>query len=161
MNKSDCGIIYEQYRKKVLGYVSSKINNRSEAEDVFQTVFLKICKNIDKYNPDRASLSTWIYTITRNTVYDSLKRMRSHPEVELSDDISEQSETVEDCAIKKVSLETLAVALEKLSPEERDVIILTYYHGKRKNEVADILGITYGQLRYLHDRAIERLGKLM
>ena len=55
------------------------------------------------------------------------------------------------------TLEELACALEKLPQIERDVIILIYYHGKPKTEVAKILDITYGQLRYLHDKALSRL----
>ena len=55
------------------------------------------------------------------------------------------------------TLEELACALEKLLQIERDVIILIYYHGKPKTEVAKILDITYGQLRYLHDKALSRL----
>lgn len=55
------------------------------------------------------------------------------------------------------ALEELACALEKLPQTERNVIILIYYHGKPKTEVAKILDITYGQLRYLHDKALSRL----
>ncbi|MGN1104977.1 MAG: sigma factor-like helix-turn-helix DNA-binding protein, partial [Candidatus Coproplasma sp.] len=60
---------------------------------------------------------------------------------------------------KQEALEALTQALKTLSPQERDAIILIYYHGKSKNEVADILGITYAQLRYLHDNAVSRLGE--
>lgn len=83
ISKPDCRWIYEQYRDKIFGYVSSRIHNRAEAEDVVSTIFLKICKNIDKYNPEKASLSTWVYTITCNTVYDSLKALRDRPAFEL------------------------------------------------------------------------------
>ena len=157
MNKQDCGFIYTQYRDKVFGFVRSKIVNQTEAEDIVQTVFLKVYSNLDKYDETKASLSTWIYTITRNTVYDYLKEKRDHPVLELIENTEESEEKTDESIWNNETLEELACALEKLPQIERDVIILIYYHGKPKTEVAKILDITYGQLRYLHDKALSRL----
>ena len=157
MNKQDCGFIYTQYRDKVFGFVRSKIVNQTEAEDIVQTVFLKVYSNLDKYDETKASLSTWIYTITRKTVYDYLKEKRGHPVLELVDNTVDSAEEPDDALLNQEALEELACALEKLPQIERDVIILIYYHGKPKTEVAKILDITYGQLRYLHDKALSRL----
>ena len=157
MNKQDCGFIYTQYCDKVFGFVRSKIFNQTEAEDIVQTVFLKVYSNLDKYDETKASLSTWIYTITRNTVYDYLKEKRDHPVLELMDNTVYSADEPEDSILNNEALEELACALEKLLQIERDVIILIYYHGKPKTEVAKILDITYGQLRYLHDKALSRL----
>lgn len=157
MNKQDCGFIYTQYRDKVFGFVRSKIVNQTEAEDIVQTVFLKVYSNLDKYDETKASLSTWIYTITRNTVYDYLKEKRGHPVLELVDNTVDSAEEPDDSLLNKEALEELACALQKLPQNQRDIIILIYYHGKPKTEVAKILDITYGQLRYLHDKALRRL----
>ncbi len=58
-------------------------------------------------------------------------------------------------------LEELACALEKLPQRERDAVILLYYRKLDRKTVADALGITYAQLRYLHDKAIQKLEKLL
>ena len=157
MNKQDCGFIYTQYRDKVFGFVRSKIVNQTEAEDIVQTVFLKVYSNLDKYDETKASLSTWIYIITRNTVYDYLKEKRGHPVLELVDNTVDSAEEPDDSLLNQEALEELACALQKLPQNQRDIIILIYYHGKPKTEVAKILDITYGQLRYLHDKALSRL----
>ena len=161
MNKQDCGFIYTQYRDKVFGFVRSKIVNQTEAEDIVQTVFLKVYSNLDKYDETKASLSTWIYTITRNTVYDYLKEKRGHPVLELVDNTVDSAEEPDDSLLNQEALEELACALQKLPQNQRDIIILIYYHGKPKTEVAKILDITYGQLRYLHDKALSRLNKML
>ncbi|MGM9644958.1 MAG: RNA polymerase sigma factor [Eubacteriales bacterium] len=161
MNKQDCGFIYTQYCDKVFGFVRSKIFNQAEAEDIVQTVFLKVYGNLDKYDETKASLSTWIYTITRNTVYDYLKEKRDHPVLELIDNTVDPAEEPDDSILNNEALEELASALEKLPQKERDVIILIYYQGKPKTEVAKILDITYGQLRYLHDKALSRLKEML
>ena len=157
MNKQDGGFIYTQYRDKVFGFVRSKIYNQTEVEDIVQTVFLKVYGNLDKYDETKASLSTWIYTITRNTVYDYLKEKRGHPVLELVDNTVDSAEEPDDSLLNQEALEELACALQKLPQNQRDIIILIYYHGKPKTEVAKILDITYGQLRYLHDKALSRL----
>lgn len=157
MNKQDTGYIYAQYRDKVFGFVRSKIYNQTEVEDIVQTVFLKVYSNLDKYDETKASLSTWIYIITRNTVYDYLKDKRDHPVLELIENTEESEEKTDDSLLNQEALEELACALQKLPQNQRDIIILIYYHGKPKTEVAKILDITYGQLRYLHDKALSRL----
>lgn len=151
-----------QYCDKVFGFVRSKIFNQTEAEDIVQTVFLKVYSNLDKYDETKASLSTWIYTITRNTVYDYLKAKRDRPVFELLDNTEAAAEEAPDEELlSNETLEELACALEKLPQDQRDVVILLYYKELDRKTVAEMFGITYGQLRYLHDKAIKRLGELL
>ena len=161
MNKQDCGFIYTQYCDKVFGFVRSKIYNQTEAEDVVQTVFLKVYSNLDKYDETKASLSTWIYIITRNTVYDYLKDKRDHPVLELFENTVDSEEKTDDSLLNQEALEELACALQKLPQNQRDIIILRYYKNLDRRKVAEMLGMTYGQVRYLHDKAMKRLGELL
>lgn len=161
MSKLDCGLIYEQYRNKVYGYVLSKLHNHTEAEDITQTVFLKICGNIEKYDSNKASLSTWIYTITRNTVYDKLNEDRKHPAPCLLEEDIASNEEIDESILAEETLKELACALEKLPQDQRDAIVLLYYDELDRKTVAEALGITYGRLRYLHDKAIKRLEELL
>ena len=161
MNKQDTGYIYAQYRDKVFGFVRSKIYNQTEVEDIVQTVFLKVYSNLDKYDETKASLSTWIYIITRNTVYDYLKDKRDHPVLELIENTEESEEKTDDSLRNQEALEELACALQKLPQNQRDIIILIYYKNLDRRKVAEMFGMTYGQVRYLHDKAIKRLGELL
>ena len=161
MNKQDTGYIYAQYRDKVFGFVRSKIYNQTEVEDIVQTVFLKVYSNLDKYDETKASLSTWIYIITRNTVYDYLKDKRDHPVLELIENTEESEEKTDDSLLNQEALEELACALQKLPQNQRDIIILIYYKNLDRRKVAEMFGMTYGQVRYLHDKAMKRLGELL
>ena len=60
--------IYLEFKNKVSAYVAGKGISGHEAEDIVADVFLKVYKNLDRYDETKASLSTWIYTITKNTV---------------------------------------------------------------------------------------------
>ena len=161
MNEQDTEYIYTQYRDKVFGFVRSRVSNPNDAEDIVQSVFLKVYGNLDKFDEARASISTWIYTIARNTVYDYLKAKQNHPVFELLDNTEDDREAPDEELLKNETLEELACALEKLPQDQRDIIILLYYKNLERKNVAEMLGMTYGQLRYLHDKALRRLDELL
>lgn len=161
MNKQDIELIYTQYCDKVSRFVRSKIHYPNDVEDIVQTVFLKVYSNLDKYDEIKASFSTWIYIITRNTVYDYLNDKRDHPVLELIENTEESEEKTDDSLLNQEALEELACALQKLPQNQRDIIILIYYKNLDRRKVAEMFGMTYGQVRYLHDKAIKRLGELL
>ena len=124
MNKQDIEIIYTQYCDKVSRFVRSKIHYPNDVEDIVQTVFLKVYSNLDKYDEIKASFSTGIYIITRNTVYDYLKDKRDHPVIELIENTVYSAEEPDDSLLNQEALEELACALQMLSQKQRDIIIL-------------------------------------
>ena len=68
--------IYREFHPKVSAYIASHINNKSEVEDLAASVFLKIYSSLGKYDENKASLSTWIYAITKNTVINHIRRQK-------------------------------------------------------------------------------------
>ena len=60
--------IYLEYKEKVFRYVRGKVSNVADAEDVTSEIFLKIQTSLGSYDEEKATLSTWIYTITHNAV---------------------------------------------------------------------------------------------
>lgn len=161
MDKRDYVSVYTEYRGKVQNFVRSRVVNTADADDIVQTVFLKVYNSLENYDEKKASVSTWIYTVTRNTVYDYLREKRSHPIAELSDLAAVSEEDVYASVANREMLEKLACALEKLPKEQRDAVILLYYKGLDRKTVAEMFGISYGQLRYLHDKALKRIGELL
>ena len=73
--------LYLEYRDKVSGYVFSRLNNPKDAEDLVSEVFLKVYEKYRSFDAERASVSTWIYAITKNTVTDYLRRQRTCSEL--------------------------------------------------------------------------------
>ena len=60
--------IYEEFYQKVLSYIRSRVGDAYTAEDLTSDVFFKCYKNIDRYDPEKAAVSTWVFTITNNTL---------------------------------------------------------------------------------------------
>lgn len=148
--------LYTEYHDKVYSYLISKLCNKENAEDLCSDVFLKVYSHLDEFDGTQASISTWIYSITRNTLYDFYRT--SHEVTELYED-SAQTGLIEDALCSDETLEELAAALKTLSPKERDLILLYYYGGYSLKETADKIGISYSYAKALHGTAIKNLRK--
>ncbi|MBQ0126065.1 MAG: RNA polymerase sigma factor, partial [Clostridiales bacterium] len=101
--------IYRDYHDKIYGYIISKINNVQNTEDLTAEVFVKIYEKLGEYDGSKASLSTWIYTVTRNTLTDWFRLRKQFDEIPESLD---DGSSLEDDVCNTETLETLASALE-------------------------------------------------
>lgn len=150
--------VYEQFAGKVLHYLLAKVNDASLAEDLRSDVFLKVYEKWDTYDESKASLSTWIFTVTRNTLTDYFRTR--HVTEEIPDDLPD-SDSVEESICREEMLERLAKALETLDERERDILVLHYYDGVKLLDIAERLGISYTYVKVLHRKALSALrGKL-
>ena len=154
MTSSEWEELYSQFSGKVMGYIISRVQRRADAEDLCSDVFEKVYRKYDTYDSSKASVSTWIFTITRNTVIDHYRRSR--PSEELDENLSDDTELDEDL-LNSESLSELAGALRSLPEEMRDIIVLRYYDGKPLTEIADLMGLSYGAVKLRHQSALNRL----
>ena len=144
--------VYETYHPKVSAYVRGKIQDPHEAEDLVSAVFLKVVQKLDSYDPQKASLSTWVYTITRNTVTDHFRTRRSLAEYADWMDAELPAPDLTDEA-----LDALADALLALKEKERDLIVLHYYTGHTLKTVAEMMGMSYINAKVVHKKALAAL----
>lgn len=152
--------IYIDYYDKVTAYVRGKVSNPNEVEDVVSSVFLRVYSHFDGFDSSRASLSTWIYTITHNVVVDYYRTRRQHAEyLEYMD--AELDEVEDESIANEALLDQLADALEELKEKERDLIVLHYYKGYTLKVIAEIMGMSYINAKVIHAKALTRLRELM
>lgn len=146
--------VYLDYRDKVRRYISGKVRNIHDIEDLTSDVFVKVYEKLEKFDGEKASVSTWVYTITRNTVIDfyrTNKTCEELPETLVSDD------GVDENIIKEESLSELCDALESLNERSRDLIIFHYYKGSTLKEIAGKMSISYSYAKLLHNNALAKL----
>ena len=146
--------IYISYHDKVSSYIRGKLDNHHDAEDLVSQVFEKVYGKIHTFDESKASLSTWIYTITRNTVTDYYRTRRIHTSY---DEVYELPAPEKD----RDMLDTLADALMILKERERDLILLHYYKGLTLKEVADKMGMAYINAKVIHKNALTCLRQAM
>ena len=150
--------IYNQFHEKVQWYLLEKVGDKYLAEDLCSDVFVKVFDKYDSFDESKASLSTWIFTIARNTLIDYYRSRKVFEEV--PEDIATNSD-IEEEACNSETLEELAKALEKLEEREREIVILRYYSGFSLKDIAKRMNISYAYVKLLHNKAINELEKLM
>ena len=143
--------LYRQYSGKVLAYIRARVDNEQDAEDLCSTVFMKAWANLPDYDGERASVSTWLFSLAHNAVVDHLRARR--PSAELTETIPAPERDPE--------LEALAQALESLPARERDVIVLHYYQGLSLKEIAVHMRLAYSTVKLCHSRTLAVLAELL
>ena len=159
MNKTDVmEKIYLEYREKVFRCVRGKVASTADAEDVTSEIFLKVQTSLDSYDEEKATLSTWIYTITHNTVCNYY-RERSKRALSLDENAlcSETDDGVMAEIENEILKENLAIALETLTEREQDIIVLYYYHEIPLRDIAIKMGITYTNAKFIKHNALGKL----
>lgn len=149
--------LYEEFHMKVLRFIQSKVNDYYLAEDLCSDVFVKVYENIDSFDEKKASLSTWIFTITRNRLIDYYRTRKVMEEIPENLTYEEDDEDI----INEEALEKLAFALEKLDERDRKIIVRHYYNGETLKKIAEDLDISYIYVKVLHQKAIIKIKNLM
>ena len=150
--------IYLQYKPKVMGYIRSHVHSYADAEDLCSDVFEKIHLKLDGFDPQKAQLGTWIFSITRNRVIDFYRRYKGEyePDENMPDD-----SPIDESLLKAESLSQLAKAMGKLNEQQKTIIVLRYYKNKPLTEIAEILSLSYGAVKLRHAAAVELLRREM
>jgi RNA polymerase sigma-70 factor (ECF subfamily) len=143
-----------QYRGSLMAYFTRRVRDRTEAEDLTQEVFLRVVRQNDSADPDRAG--AYIFRIAANLLRDRYRRaetrqVSAHSSLDLNGDQSfapgVPSNLIEDRAPERVLLarESLAEVmrvLDELSERTRDVFILYRLENMRQREIAALFGVS-------------------
>jgi RNA polymerase sigma-70 factor (ECF subfamily) len=139
--------IYSTYSNDVFRFVRSIIGDEHEAEDVTQTVFLKLMRVIAKYQRGTVPFTAWLMRVARNAAIDHLRERRPVP----CEEIRGQS-THDDIDVNLERLIELRAAMAGLQDEQREVVLLRHVHGLAPGEIAERLGKSEGAVHGLHHR---------
>jgi RNA polymerase sigma-70 factor (ECF subfamily) len=126
--------LYLRFADNVYGYVCSIVRDEHEAEDVTQAIFAKLLTALERYEPRSVPFSAWILRIAHNAAIDHMRARRAVPceEVRSVDD--------EDFDLSRERARDLHTALDKLPPEQRDVIVMRFVLGLSPREIAERIG---------------------
>ena len=144
-----------RYGGLVVAAVRGVAMAQPEVEDLTQEVFVRLCKDdfrlLRTYDPERASLSTWITIVARSTARDGLRRRRAEtvpldavPEAQLAID-------------PVLPVEKLKLPEALLSPRQREILVMLYDREMDVAEIARALGIDPQTVRSAHHKAMVKL----
>lgn len=150
--------VFELYRDQIYSYLVQSVG-RVDAEDLVQEVFIKVFKNINKFNRAKSE-AAWIYTIARNTLYDFLRKKKSKGNYEVCVDDYVVENTVGE---SKDLDESIAVrnAANKLKKDRREVIVLHYFQGLSYEEISRIIKSPINTVKSRISRAKSDLKELL
>ena len=148
--------LYRRYSGELFGFACNALGDRDLAEEIVQDVFARAWRHAEGYDPRRASVRTWLYSIARNRVVDARRRAAVRPGVAATPETESPAEldrTLEQAVLRW----QIAAALARLSPEHREVIRLAHYGGLTLREIAERKGIPLGTVKSRTSYALRSL----
>jgi RNA polymerase sigma-70 factor (ECF subfamily) len=155
-------ILYERYKMRVYSYFFKvTCGNREASEDLTHTVFYRAIRYRNSFT-GQGSFARWLFRIAHNVALDhNIKKKNSGIYAYEADIRSVHNITSEaDESDAREQIESLSLAMKKLEHEEREIIILGKIDCLRYREVAEILGITEGNVKIRMFRALKRLKEI-
>jgi len=163
------------YRELVTRYATPAVNfifrivrDRALAEDLAQEGFLRVYQRLKTFDPQR-KFSSWFFQVLRNITIDYLRvnRLPTSSLDELAEEgvqgaaVDRDSRSPEQLAGQSELATAMTVALSRIRPEYREVVVLRYQEGLTQPEIAEILGLPSGTVKtYLHRARKELAGIL-
>ena len=168
--RGDAGAVeglYDLYADRIYHYVLARTGDVNAAEDLTADVFLRVIQHVHRFKLDTthpsASVSAWLYRIAANLVADYHRVRQRRPTVSIEDDallISAAPDPSQQ-AERRDALDRLSGALEKLTEDQRLVVVCKFGEGMSNAQAAAWLGKTEGAIEALQHRALRTLCRLL
>ena len=151
-------LLVSRWEKRVYNYLLRITANREDALDLTQDVFLKAYQNLRKLD-DPARFAPWLYRIAHNEAYSMFRKRRPATDVEeLEPESTDTGIMVGGSSVFPIELSlAVATALERLSPEQREAVVLKIYQGFKFEEMAEILSCPVSTVKSRLYAALELL----
>jgi RNA polymerase sigma-70 factor (ECF subfamily) len=152
--------LIERHQALVAGTVARMLGSNSDVEDITQQVFIRVWRSAGRYVA-RAKFTTWLLKITRNLVFNEMRRAKRHPHVPVQIDPEAEErplkdETMEtpDAALLQAELQrAIESAITQLPETQRMALVLRRYEDLSYEEIADILELSLPAVKSLLFRA--------
>lgn len=161
--------IIKLYQQKVCNTIFYMVKNENIVEDLAQEVFIKVYRNIAKFNED-SSLYTWIYRITMNTCFDQMKKEKKityistfveQEDGEMEMQFEDEKQKLDEIVESKLRKETLIKAIKSLPSEQRALIVLRDIQQFKYMEIAEMLKLNLGTVKSKISRARINLKEIL
>lgn len=142
--------VYDRVSPRVLGLVIRLLRDRAQSEEVTQEVFLEIWQQAGRFDANRGSGMAWVLTMAHRRAVDRIRSSQKSHERDLRigiRDIERDFDGVAESVEIRVENERVKRAMGRLTPLQREAVILAYYGGYSHREMAQILGIPLGTVK--------------
>ena len=159
-NKEAFGSLYKRHLDSIYRYVFFRVRkDQKVAEDITQSVFFRALEKIDTFDEEGVGFRPWIYKIAHNSVIDYYRKYKN--QTGLTETLIDESQNVEEKTLKDFEVQNVLNALDLLSDEQRQVIIMRFVSGLSGKETAKALGKNEEAIRSMQYRALKTLRKIL
>jgi RNA polymerase sigma-70 factor (ECF subfamily) len=167
--------IVQRYNRRIYNICYRFAGSADDAQDLTQEVFIKMYRTLNSYDVERGAFMTWVTTITRNLLVDHFRKSKQdrltdsidvapseHEDaMPMSDRIQDNTPTPDARAQSRETRETVHRALQKLSPELREAVILRDLQDMDYREIATVLRVPEGTVKSRINRGRAELARLL
>lgn len=163
--------LVRKYDRQVLSLVQNLVSNRQDAQDIYQEVFVRVYRNLEKFQ-FKSQFSTWLYRVVVNYCINFNKR-RSRSRFYSLEDGQDDLESgwhmllegkelnPEDAMLNKELSEEIEAALNELSVQQKTVFVLRHYHGHKLKVIAEMMNCSEGTIKNYLFRATRKMQRLL
>ena len=142
-------LLYDRSSAKLFGVVLRILKNRQKSEDVLQDVFLKIWQKAASYDPSQGKPITWMATIARNRSIDLIRATKPEQTIDEPGDEEEifRLGAQDGDAVDPGDIESLRFCLGEMKEDDRNYVLLAYYEGYSREELAERFDSPVGTIK--------------
>jgi RNA polymerase sigma-70 factor, ECF subfamily len=154
------GLLYEQYAEVIFRYIYSHLENRLDAEDLTEEIFIRAWRALPKYDERGLPFSAFLFRIARNSLIDYYRQRKAVTSIE---DMELQSREAgpEDAVDVKIENHDLRKTIAELREDYRNVLVFRFLSGLSPEETAAVMQRSVGAVRVLQHRALSALKELL
>jgi RNA polymerase sigma-70 factor (ECF subfamily) len=153
--------LYDAYVERVTRYIYFRVSEETDTEDLVSQVFLKAWENLDRYKMGSSPFIAWLYTIARNLVIDHYRTKKDSLPLEEAIALPSEMEMPDEEAQTRFDLQAMRDALQFLTSDQQQALILKYIAGLPNDSIAKIMNKQEGTVRGLQMRGLQTLSKYM
>lgn len=161
--KAPFQMLYEKFKRPILGYLTLNLSDRALAEDLAQDTFLKVFRARSTYSVD-AKFSTWLWTIAKNTLIDHYRKKKelhfeydsnSGGEMELA--IADDQLNAEEQLLNEVDDRAVKDCLQKLPPRSLQLMGLRIFSEESYEQISSVLNLPISSVKTILHRSKQQL----
>jgi RNA polymerase sigma-70 factor, ECF subfamily len=154
--------LYDRHFSGIYRYCYRRTRHQADAEDLTEQVFLKMVDSIERYRPRGLAFSSWLYRIAHNLLVDRYRRS-GRDAMALSDELPDRGPHADPAALLQHSEDRrrLLHAIQRLTPEQQQVITMRFIDGLEIEEIARLTGRRSGAIHSMQHRALASLYRLL
>jgi RNA polymerase sigma factor (sigma-70 family) len=149
--------LYDRYGRVVYSFAYRLTGDATLSEECVQDVFVALWRRAADFDPKRARLTTWLFTVARNRAIDLGRQKARRPELRDDLETTESAPDTADLVAVADESQRLAEAMAELPEEQLAVLRLAYFDGLSHAEIAEMIGIPLGTVKGRMRLALERL----